>query len=279
MTTSPPRCRSLFALVALLVLASLSPAAAQEIRGRVVEAGTQRGVEGVLLQLVDAGEEPVARARSDRAGVYLLRAPGPGLYRVRAERVGYGVTLSDAVDLADGATTQLLLPLTAEAVAVAAMTVTAQREERPAELTSRGFYERKEAGFGSFMERAEIEQRNPSTASQMLTGIRGVRVVQMDDEGRRDVRLGRLEQECMPTVWVDGRKVRDGGRSDHMQRRASGAEPVLGDGLLPLASLDDLVDPDHVEAVEVYHGSAGTPPQFAGSGDRCGVIVVWTRKS
>ncbi len=66
-----------------------------------------------------------------------------------------------------------------------------------------------------------------------------------------------------------------------MQRGADGCIPDLYvDGLItggrpgePKLTSHDVVDPDDVEAIEVYIGSM-TPIQYRAT---CGVILVWTR--
>jgi TonB-dependent Receptor Plug Domain len=61
---------------------------------------------------------------------------------------------------------------------------------------------------------------------------------------------------CTPEVFIDGMKV--------MQ----GADEI-----------DNLVRPQEVSGVEVYTGSAGVPPQYAGmAGGDCGVVLVWTKR-
>jgi hypothetical protein len=42
-------------------------------------------------------------------------------------------------------------------------------------------------------------------------------------------------------------------------------------------NLDLLPSPREMMGIEVYAGSATIPPQFAGFGTSCGVILVWTK--
>jgi hypothetical protein len=44
------------------------------------------------------------------------------------------------------------------------------------------------------------------------------------------------------------------------------------------ASVDGLVIPAEVEAVEVYDGPGSLPAEFGGSNAGCGVVVIWTRR-
>lgn len=42
-------------------------------------------------------------------------------------------------------------------------------------------------------------------------------------------------------------------------------------------SLDNLVHPSDVAAIEAYAGAASVPAEFGGSTGRCGAIAIWTR--
>jgi hypothetical protein len=88
-----------------LVLAlALAPAAlpGQTVRGAVVHAQTGEAVAGAVVGLVDAGGTRRGAVLSDAQGRYTVRAPSPGTYRVRAERVGYAAGWSPLMNLAAG---------------------------------------------------------------------------------------------------------------------------------------------------------------------------------
>lgn len=73
----------------MALCASSDPLLGQDIRGRVLEAGSERGVARALVQLIDTDDEVEALALSDSSGVYRLTTPGPGEYRLTAEAYGY----------------------------------------------------------------------------------------------------------------------------------------------------------------------------------------------
>lgn len=59
------------------------------------------------------------------------------------------------------------------------------------------------------------------------------------------------------------------------------ATEVAGSGMKrPEISLDDVVMPEDVEAVEVYRRGLEVPAKFGGTSisTQCGVIVIWTRR-
>lgn len=83
-------------ILALLVSALIStqPLSAQSIGGKVVEAGTEKPIGGVLVVLLDAQGQQRGAVLTDTAGHFYLRTPGPGVYRLRTERIGFRSVLS-----------------------------------------------------------------------------------------------------------------------------------------------------------------------------------------
>ena len=91
------------ALVTLLFLAALAPAAAQtrgEIRGRVVDSTAQTPVSVATVNVTPAGATaPVASAYTDSAGIFRLVGLRPGHYRVRIRAMGYTPRLLPPVEI------------------------------------------------------------------------------------------------------------------------------------------------------------------------------------
>jgi len=76
----------------LLSIASASftaSAEAQTFRGRVVDERDGRPVPTTLVRLVGEDGKQHAVSIADSSGVYRLRAPEPGVYRLEAARIGY----------------------------------------------------------------------------------------------------------------------------------------------------------------------------------------------
>ncbi len=92
-------------LAPLTVLSLLAPMAwGQIVRGSVKEAETGRPVESGVLTLLDAGGSPIHAVLSDAAGEFAIRAPAPGAYRLRFERLGYRPFTTDRMTLDEGET-------------------------------------------------------------------------------------------------------------------------------------------------------------------------------
>lgn len=119
--------RSLTALggLALLALAVVRPAGAQEVAGRVVEEGTGAPVPGALVALRDSAGAEVAQTLTRGSGAYAIRAPRPGRYVLTVRRIGYRDWSSDPLRLAEGETTSLRAEVPVEAVELAEIEVEA----------------------------------------------------------------------------------------------------------------------------------------------------------
>jgi outer membrane receptor for ferrienterochelin and colicin len=44
------------------------------------------------------------------------------------------------------------------------------------------------------------------------------------------------------------------------------------------SDINSVVDPDQVEAIEVFRGPSEIPAQYNDNNSQCGVILIWTRK-
>jgi hypothetical protein len=61
---------------------------------------------------------------------------------------------------------------------------------------------------------------------------------------------------------------------------------IFVDGMLATRStgggdvtVDDLAQPQDVEAIEIFKGLASVPAEFLNRQSRCGVIAIWTKRS
>jgi protocatechuate 3,4-dioxygenase beta subunit len=120
--------RRLAPSIALIAAALVgSAAAAQAVRGTVVDAQSGAPVAGALVALVGPDGAVRGEVLSDGAGRYLVRAPSAGTYRLRAQRVGYRPTSSPAMELAEGQVAEYRLEASVQRVALPAITVSTTR--------------------------------------------------------------------------------------------------------------------------------------------------------
>jgi hypothetical protein len=262
-----PRLRqtSLIALVAAFVLAA-PRLRAQEIAGVVLDSTSQQPIAGARLILLDSTGTALRAMVTSSDGGFTFSLPAFGEYRLLVSRIGYPpiTTKRFIVDSAFTARVSLALPsrpLTLDTVTVVANGV----ENRLQYLADAGFYRRRQIGFGHFLTRADIDKRDPLIMSDLLHDMPGVRVrctgPRSCDVTMRAANTMFFRGKCQPSVVLDGGLLRAGGVGSR------------GD-----LSLDDLINPFNVEAVEVYPGPEGVPAQYSGYLSPCGAIIVWSRR-
>ena len=114
----------------LILVAHCLPATAQVVRGRLVERGRDVAVATAMMSLVDPSGALAVHTLTRRNGLFHLAAPGPGTYRVRADRIGYATTFSDFFALAAGDTLALDMEAPVEAVELEGLTAEGDRQCR-----------------------------------------------------------------------------------------------------------------------------------------------------
>lgn len=94
--------RGVMMACAVTAAAAACPAllTAQTVRGELVEEGLGAPIEGAFIVLLDERGEQVAAMLTNAAGRFVLHAPTPGRYTVRAERIGYENFTSPVLELA-----------------------------------------------------------------------------------------------------------------------------------------------------------------------------------
>jgi len=118
------------------------------------------------------------------------------------------------------------------------------------------FRRRRSGGGGVFLDRAEIERRNPRTLTDLVRTIPGVRVVPRPT-GFRYVsshfrRVAGDIGTCDVMLYLDG-------------------QPFL----METGDADARIRISEIIALEAYVTAGSVPRQFAGSDAACGVILIW----
>jgi hypothetical protein len=247
-------------LMLLLALAAPRAAHAQRVDGQLRDAETGAPIVGATLGLLDAQGQAVATAQSGPRGLFTLRAPQPGLYRIQASRLGYRQATSGTVDLTAGTEIEVELRLSSDAVRLDPLTVTGiPRYER---LEQSGFYSRRDQ-FGPdglksaiFLEQHDIERMNAFQVNDIFDHVPGVRTHRGGITMRRD---------CTPAIVVNG------------VLSTQGIGPLMPPGISGArGSRRQVSTPRSLVGVEVYTGSA-VPSQWMADAAGCGVIMYWTK--
>ena len=252
----PPAVRVVVALLGVLAALAFLPhgAIAQDrmtvmpgaIKGRVTIHGTDQGLSEVEVRILGTS----FRAVTDHRGNFRIDPTPPGDHVIQFSRMGYG-TRSDTVRIPVGVILDVKAALAMEPIQLDELVVVAQS----AVLERGGFYARQSQGYrGYFIDRQEIERRNPDTPTDLFQRMSGLRVIHGGLYGsqvfmnqvvtfKNDGSLG-----CLPSIWIDG--IRSTMRTP------------------------DVMLVDEIEGIEVYKG-ASSPGKF---NDLCGTIVIWTRQ-
>lgn len=240
------RIAALVSAAAVLVLAAPAAAAAQATLASLV--GTVKDTAGVPISKARL-EVGSTMALSDSTGRFMLPGLPSGSSKLLVRRLGFE-PLDVTLDLVAGVTQSLEVVLTFLPQDLPGLTTTASSV---ADARMQDFYRHRKSGMGYFLDRKEIEEKHVARISDLLRRLPGTRVGS-DRSGRQMLRMARNGiRDCPPDMWVDG-------------VRATGMQ------------VDDLPLSD-VEALELYRGPAGMPPELNTrlGNPACGALVIWTR--
>jgi hypothetical protein len=232
-------------LATALPLASQEPEARGRVLGMIFDQGSRQGLGRAMLEVV--GTEVRGPASED--GRFMLPPLAPGPITLRVAHEGY-LPRTEAIEVVAGVAVEVRIGLvTSTSYALEPITV----RVRSSVLQRRGFYQRQAQGYsGVFLSRADIDERDPQNLTEMLVGIPGLKVLPGGLEGARVVfqRAISLRDSgvCAPALFLDGVRSQ-------------------------IRVYDAIVDPTHLEGIEVYRG-ATVPGAY---NDPCGAILIWTR--
>ena len=228
----------------LLLLAVAVPAVGAQSRATLI--GSVRDTSGSALSLAQLSVG-AARTVTDSAGRFTLTGLPAGSASITVRRLGFAPGNAN-VDLVEGRTDSVHVVLVMLPAQLPGLVADAEARER---IRLADFYRHREAGQGYYLNRHQLDSTRVRRLSDLMRRIPGVRLL-VDRNGRVQLRMSRSES-CAPDFWIDG------------QRAAQ-------------LTVDDVPLTD-VEAIEVYRGPSGLPPEynvrFGNPG--CGAIVIWTR--
>lgn len=188
--------------------------------------------------------------RTDESGRFRLGGLPGGTQSIEIREIGYAPRRY-AVDLLPNKESKIAAVLEERAVVLKAVEVAAKKGSGIP-----GFDERKKRGFGSFITRDDIEKRGAIRTSDLFRTIPGVQV-NWNGSGYT-VQMSRASTGYCPVqYYIDGAPFLSSGGDD----------------------MDQIVQPQDIQAIEVYKGPTETPAEFQGGGGAaCGTIVIWTRR-
>ncbi len=266
-------CRRVLASVGLLI-ALAAPAVGQDRaaqRGSLVGLVRDTSGQPLPLVLVTVALERPRAALTDSAGVYRLDGLPVGVHRVTFRRIGFAqAEFSLFVDPVENQ--RVTVELVPVSVPLDSITVTG-RTVYP-DLQVSGFYERQRearegAGVGRFVTPEEMDQLRPMPRTTHVLESVGVRLLGDWPVGRANMIVSSLRGivtgPCQMALFIDGFEVDIGTYYPSSGRAA----PI---------SLNALVHPTEIRALEIYHSASGTPQRFQSTRNAmCGTIVIWTK--
>lgn len=239
--------RTAVPLLAMAALVAASAAAEAQVReasivGRVLKSGTAAPVQGAEIRLLDTS----LRAVTNEAGLFRLEGVPSGRHTLTVHYLGLE-SEQFPVQVSPRQTLNVSFHLETKVLPVAELIVTVDQTVPVSKLT--GFYRRSQSGPGYFLTRADIKDMPATRVTDLLRRVPGLDIGQRNRVGQTPVTMGR-RQGCAPRFYVDG-------------------------AYAAYFNMDNL-EPRDIAGIEVYRGNSEVPIRFK-HGDRCGVIVVWTR--
>ena len=242
-------CTAITALAphALVAQGTSTEAHAARLTGRVADALGSAIVKAEVLVT-----NTTFRAETGNDGRFELAGLPSGPVEVVVRRLGFAPA-KIPLELGSGEMRDIRVLLAPVATTIDSVAVTA---EAPAiEKAYGGFEMRKSRGFGTFITREQIEKKNPRVTTDLFRSVSGVKLLR--ENGTPTLvssRLGTMAY-CPLRYYVDGTSY-----------------PLYGQ------SIDTMVQPADIGAIEIYPGGATVPPQFGGRESACGVVAIWTRQ-
>ena len=218
-----------------------------EAQTTAVLIGSVRDTAGAAISLAQLSIGSV-RVLSDSAGRFTFASLPAGSVLISIRRLGFEPD-SARVEVGQGRVDSVHFTLVMLPGKLPGIVADAEAEER---LRLADFYRHRDAGNGGyFFNRRELNATRVFRVSDVVRRVPGVRLIP-DRSGRLQLRMAR-SLNCAPDVWIDG-------------LRAEGM------------NIDDVSLQD-VQALEIYRGPAGLPPEYNNRLGRpgCGAVVIWTR--
>lgn len=233
----------------LLVLAGVpvSLAAQGVLTGRtILSDSTRQPLPGVELVL----EHPATTVATDSEGRFSVGNIPWGIQTIVVRKIGYRPARL-RLTMAANDTVDVEIPMAAAAVQLEPIEVTASTVRPGME----DFARRRLVGLGKFFDAKDLRRAEGRRLSDLLAGVRGVRVV---TRGLRAIVVSR-RSGCPMAVWLDG-----------VQLSGPGRRVTQDINEFPISSL---------EGVEVFSGIGETPAELSGQGGgSCGTVSLWTRR-
>lgn len=189
--------------------------------------------------------------RSDSSGVFRITDAAAGTQTVEVRAVGFEPQ-RHLVQLTPNEPYALTVAIDRSRVMLDTVRVVAGRPLPPDVQRIETRWRR---GLGTFLDGNTVRERSTNFLTSALWGIPGVRLGMRAGFGNTIYLRAGGGGECIPVIYLDGFRF-------------------IASGI----SIDEMVAPDDVAAIEMYVRAMQRPAEFTDLSD-CGVFVVWTSDS
>jgi Carboxypeptidase regulatory-like domain/TonB-dependent Receptor Plug Domain len=191
---------------------------------------------------------------ADASGAYSLANLPAGTQTLEARAIGF-VPIARSITLSPKRAQRFDVRFDSAARILQNVQVTG---ERVYDRATQEFMDAKKRGFGYFIDRETIENRQPFQTSDLLRTAPGVTVYSSGAPGSQaNISIrggGGFSGSCQPSIVIDGLML-------------------TGDA----GDIDMLARPEDIAGMAVYRGASEVPVQYA-TGSSCGLIQIWTRR-
>lgn len=205
---------------------------------------------GARVALRGTDTETVA----DAAGAFTLSNLPGGTQTLEARAIGF-IPIARSITLSAKRPLRMDIRFDSAARILQTVEVTG---ERVYDSATRDFMKAKQRGFGFFIDRETIENRQPFNTSDLLRAAPGVVVSNGGPPGSQSsiqIRgASTFSGACQPSIVIDG-----------MQLAGSAGD------------IDMLARPEDITGIAVYRGPSEVPVEYS-TGSSCGLIQIWTRR-
>jgi len=235
---------------------------AQSVSGRILDATSGGVVAGALVILLDKEDREVATTVTTARGTYHVRAAGAGVYRLRAERIGFENATTQPFTLLAGQTVNRELSASSTAIVLPVLAVEGETEcrVRPGEGEATYVLWEEARKTLRVAERAAADYRFDAVMYERLVNLWGEPLEQGDMEyvsiaGRhpfRSVSVEDLEADGYSRIAEEGTYyfgpdaevlLSDPFLDSHCFRyRGAGDDPVVGLAFEPVRQIRNRVD-------------------------------------
>ncbi len=221
------------------------------IRGRVVVAGSEEGVENAEITDLATGRSVLTRFD----GRFILGDVRPGPVRISIDHLAYA-SRQWAIDTQPGTAYDALIPVEAEAIPLEGIEVTVRSRAVARKLEP--VFERMARDLGGiYLTATDFKKRGYGPVANMIQGLPSVIVRGSGYRYQMNFRRGatQFNPGCAPELWLDGvRIVRAGG------------------DLSEFLSMNTV----EIEVIELFPSPSSIPPEYSTAG-MC-AIGIWTKR-